>query len=97
MIRIKGREQAISSSPAISILNLLQRNRVSIQTLCGGRAQCGRCLIRILSGAETMNKSNQREIDRLQALNAGEDMRLACQSYTRGDIEIEIINSGRSG
>ena len=95
MIRIKGREQGISSSPAISILNLLQRNRVSIQTLCGGRAQCGRCLIRILSGAERMNKKNQREIIRLKAMNAGEDMRLACQSYTRGDIEIEIINSGR--
>lgn len=95
MIRIKGSEQRISSSPAISILNLLQRNRVSIQTLCGGRAQCGRCLIRILSGAEMMNKKNQREIIRLKAMNAGEDMRLACQSYTRGDIEIQIINSGR--
>jgi len=93
MIRIKGREEAIASSPAISILNLLQRNRVPIQTICGGRARCGRCLIRILEGGERMNKSNEREIIRLKALNAGEDMRLACQSYTRGDIEIEIINS----
>jgi ferredoxin len=97
MIRIKGREEAISSSPAVSILNLLQRDRVSIRTLCGGRAQCGRCLIRVLSGAEMMNKKNQRELIRLKAMNAGEDMRLACQSYTRGDIEIEIINSGRPG
>ena len=96
MIRIKGSEQAISSSPAISILNLLQRNRVPIQTLCGGRAQCGRCMIRILSGAETMNNKNQREIIRLKTMNAGKDIRLACQSYTRGDIEIEIINSGRA-
>jgi ferredoxin len=95
MIRIKGREEAISSSPAISILNLLQRNGISIQTLCGGRAQCGRCLIRILSGSEGMNKKKQREIVRLKAMNAGGDMRLACQSYTRGDIEIEIINSGQ--
>jgi ferredoxin len=97
MIRIKGREEAISSSPAVSILNLLQRDRVSIRTVCGGRAQCGRCLIRVLSGAEMMNKKNQRELIRLKAMNAGEDMRLACQSYTRGDIEIEIINSGRPG
>ena len=95
MIRIKGREEEIASSPAISILNLLQRNGISIQTICGGRAQCGRCLIRIHSGAERMNKKNQREIIRLKALNAGKDMRLACQSYTRGDIEIEIINSGQ--
>lgn len=95
MIRIKGRKEAIASSPAISILNLLQRNGIPIQTICGGRAQCGRCLIRILEGGERMNKKNQREIIRLRALNAGEDMRLACQSYTRGNIEIEIINSGR--
>jgi ferredoxin len=96
MVRIKGKEEAISSSPAISILNLLQRNGIPIQTLCGGRAQCGRCMIRILSGAEGMNKKNQREIIRLQAMNAGEDIRLACQSYARGDTEIEIINSGQS-
>ena len=92
MIRIKGREQAIPSSPAVSLLNLLQRNSVFIDTICGGRAQCGRCLIRILSGSEKMNRKNQREIPRLLALNAGPEMRLACQSYTRGDIEIEIIN-----
>jgi ferredoxin len=94
MIRIKDREETIPSSPAISILNLLQRNGIPIQTICGGRAQCGRCVIRILEGRERMNGKNQREIIRLQALKAGEDMRLACQSYTRGDIEIEIINSG---
>jgi ferredoxin len=94
MIRIKGREEAIPSSPAISILNLLQRNGIAIQTICGGRAQCGRCVIRVIEGAENMNRKNQRELIRLQALNAGEEMRLACQSYTRGDIQIEIINSG---
>jgi ferredoxin len=53
-------------------------------------------MIRVLSGAERMNKKNQREIIRLKSMNAGEDIRLACQSYTRGDIEIEIINSGRT-
>jgi ferredoxin len=92
MIRIKDREKPIPSSPAVSILNLLQRNGIPIHTICGGRAQCGRCLIRVAGGAKSMNKKNEREIERLRALNAGEDMRLACQSYTRGDIEIEIIN-----
>jgi ferredoxin len=92
MIRIKGREKSIASNPVVSILNLLQRNGISIHTICGGRAQCGRCLIRVAEGAKSMNKKNERETERLQALNAGEDMRLACQSYTRGDIEIEIIN-----
>jgi len=97
MIQVKGRSAAISSNPAISLLNLLQRNGIPIETICGGRAQCGRCLVRILRGAETMNKKNQVEIDRLAALNAKEDMRLACQSYTHGDIEIEIMNPGTAG
>ena len=97
MIRIKGRGEAIPSSPAISLLNLLQRNGIPIETICGGRTQCGRCLVRILTGAETMNKKNDSEIARLAAMKAGEDMRLACQSYTRGDIEIEIMNPGNSG
>lgn len=43
-----------------------------------------------------MNKRNQIEIARLAALNAGQNMRLACQSYTRGDIKIEIMNPGIS-
>ena len=95
MIRIKDTGQEIPSSPAISILNLLQRSDVAIQTLCGGRAGCGRCMIRILTGAEKMNRKNRREIIRLEAMHAGPEMRLACQSYTRGEIEIEIVNSGR--
>jgi ferredoxin len=44
-----------------------------------------------------MNKKNKVEIARLAALNAGQEMRLACQSYTRGDIEIVIMNPGSSG
>jgi ferredoxin len=97
MIQVKGRDEVIPSSPAISLLNHLQRNGIPIETICGGRAQCGRCLIRILKGTEMMNKKNQIEIARLAALDAGQDMRLACQSYTRGDIEIEIMNPGTSG
>jgi len=96
MIQVKGRAGAIASSPAISLLNLLQRNVIPIETICGGRAQCGRCLVRILKGEETMNKKTQAEITRLAALKAGEDMRLACRSHTRGDIEIEIMNPGGS-
>lgn len=97
MIHVQGRPGALDSSPVVSILVQLQRGGVPIDTVCGGRAQCGRCLIRVLRGAELMNRSNERERLRLKALGAGETMRLACQSYTRGDIEIEIVNPGPAG
>jgi adenylate cyclase len=92
MIRVKGRDEPLASSPAVSLLNLLQRSGVPIQTVCGGRAQCGRCLVRVLSGGRNLSPQHEAERRRLEALKAGPDMRLACQSFTRGDVEIQIIN-----
>ena len=97
MIHVSGRPEPVASSPAVSILVTLQRQGVPIDTVCGGRAQCGRCLIRVLRGAEVMNRPNERERRRLASLDAGESMRLACQSYTRGEIEIQIVNPDSAG
>ena len=41
-----------------------------------------------------MNSRNEAETRRLSVLGAAEDMRLACQSFCRDDIEIEIVNPG---
>jgi ferredoxin len=92
MIRVEGREEPVPSSPAISILVLLQRAAVPIHTVCGGRAQCGRCLIQILEGSEKLNRPLPAETFRLKALQAGPGYRLACQSYARGDVRIRIVN-----
>jgi adenylate cyclase len=97
MIHLKGRPEPLPASAAISILVQLQRAAVPIDTVCGGRALCGRCLIRVIRGAAVMNRPNERERLRLKALEAEPEMRLACQSYAHGDIEIEIMNPGPSG
>ena len=94
MIRVQGRADPVPSSPAVSLLNLLLRSGVPIHTVCGGRAQCGRCLIRVLAGEQNLSPRRAAEQQRLAALGAGPDMRLACQSYTRGEVEIQIINPG---
>ena len=91
-IRIHGRADAFEAELPTSILNVLLRNRFPIETLCGGRAICGRCLIRLRSGMELLSPVREREAARLAALEAGPDMRLACQTHTRGDVEIEVIN-----
>jgi adenylate cyclase len=91
-IRIHGRPDAFEAELPTSILNVLLRNRFPIETLCGGRAICGRCLIRIRSGTEVLSPMREREAARLAALGAEPGMRLACQTHTRGDIEIEVIN-----
>jgi ferredoxin len=92
VIHVEGREQPVASSPAVSILVLLQRAAVPIRTVCGGRAQCGQCLIQVLQGEERMNRRAAAETVRLKALQAGPGYRLACQSYVRGEARIRIVN-----
>jgi ferredoxin len=96
-IRIYGRPEVFQTNITTSILNVLLKNQVPIETFCGGRASCGRDLIRIRSGAEYVSPRREMERRRLEALAtegepSGPDMRLACQSYVRGDVEIEVIH-----
>jgi ferredoxin len=96
-IRIHGRPEVFDCNLTTSVLNVLLRNRFPIVTLCGGRASCGKDLIRIREGAEFFSPRREMETKRLAALAKtgepfGDDMRLACQSYVRGDVVIEVIN-----
>lgn len=96
-IRIAGTGREVDGDLATSLLNILLRNEVGIDTVCGGKAQCGRCLIRIVSGAEWLSPVRGLEAGRLAALGAAPDMRLACQTHARGDIEIEVMHWRRAG
>ena len=96
-ISIYGRPEAFECNLTTSILNVLLRNGFPISTLCGGRASCGRDLIRIRDGAGFFSPRREMEKRRLASLAAegepsGPDMRLACQSYVRGDVTIEVLH-----
>ncbi len=91
-ILIRGSGEVIETGLLTSLLNALLSKGFPIETLCGGKAECGKCLIRVHSGAGFLSPLRDREKRRLETLGAGADMRLACQCYTRGDIEIEVIN-----
>jgi len=94
VIRLAGREAPVPASPAISILVSLQREGVRIESLCGGRAMCGRCAVRIVAGGDLLSVPRQRELDRLREIGATDGVRLACQTFPRGDVRIEIVNPG---
>jgi ferredoxin len=96
-IRIRGRPDVFECNLTTSVLNVLLRNRFPILTLCGGRASCGKDLIRIHEGAEYFSPRREMETRRLGSLAvagepSGDDIRLACQSYVRGDVIIEVIH-----
>ena len=92
-ISIINTGEVVQTSAAISVLNALMRNGVRIKHVCGGKAQCGTCRYRIVSGEEFLSPIRPAERAKLDALGNPPHVRLACQSYTFGDIEIEIILS----
>jgi adenylate cyclase len=91
-IRIANTGSIVETDMVTSILVSLQRSGVPILTSCGGKARCGKCIVRIVKGQELLSRKTPNESPRLAALGAGSDMRLACQTYTKGDIEISIVN-----
>jgi adenylate cyclase len=91
-VSLHGRTESFAADITTSLLNILLRNGFPIDTICGGRAVCGRCLLRIHSGEAFLSPIREREAARLSSLGAGPGMRLACQCHTRGDVEIEVIN-----
>ena len=96
-IRIYGRPEVFECNLTTSILNVLLRNQFPIDTVCGGRALCGRDMIRIRDGAAFFSPRREREIRRLASLAAagapsGNDIRLACQTFVRGDVVIEVLH-----
>ena len=90
-ITVGGKKIQISSVD--SLLNGLLKAGISIPHKCGGKAHCGTCRIRIISGKETLSPIQPRERKRLEAASLTEEFRLACQAHTSGDVEIEIVSS----
>jgi len=102
VVRVRGSSAVFEGNLTMSLLNVLLRGGYPITTVCGGRAVCGRDLVRVVAGGEFLSPVREREKQRLAALAAagvfgpagtppGPDVRLACQCYARGDVEVEII------
>jgi ferredoxin len=93
------RSKAIPVSPVESVLNALLKEGVRIKHACGGKAQCGTCRVRISLERDSDGKEigalspmGERERERLAAVGAGRDERLACQTYVRGDAAVDLID-----
>ncbi len=93
-IRIQNTGRMVKASAAISILNALMREGVQIKHVCGGKALCGTCRFKVIDGHRFLSPIKKREQIRLDALGNPIDVRLACQTYTFGDITIEILLTG---
>jgi uncharacterized 2Fe-2S/4Fe-4S cluster protein (DUF4445 family) len=71
-----------------SLLNAAQGAGINIASICGGIGICDSCKIRLITGTLTEPTLEEKAIFTDNELNSG--YRLACQSFPKSDITIEI-------
>ena len=72
----------------VNLLETLVTAHIPIAHLCGGRARCSTCRIRVLDGADHLSPQTKSEKKMAQRLDFPEDLRLACQTTTDGSVRI---------
>lgn len=89
-ITIKNLAVTIDDQPGQSLLNTLLYEELPIHTICGGRARCGCCRVKILQGMKGCSPVNKYETVRLVPEDIEAGWRLACQLHILRDITIHL-------
>lgn len=88
IIRSQTDDLALESSSGDTILDVTLRAGVQHTHVCGGRARCSTCRVHVVEGVEHLEPRTAEEQKLSETLNLPDDIRLACQTRTNGDIAI---------
>ena len=81
-------------TPGWSKLNLLAHADtydLELPQACGGHAECGTCRVRIVAGALTPIRHEERALMTRHAKRFRQGERLACQARPQGDVTIHVL------
>jgi adenylate cyclase len=81
-----GRTMAIL--PGATVLETLRANGIAHAAVCGGRARCTTCRIRVTDGLPALPEPAGLEAAALSRIGANEGVRLACQLRPTSDIAV---------
>jgi adenylate cyclase len=82
---------AIKAQPGATLLEISRVNDVPIASVCGGRARCSTCRVKVLEGGETLAAPGVSEAAVLKRIGAGADIRLACQIRPQNNIAVQPL------
>src|SRR5712671_2974998 len=83
-----GNGRPVRVPKGMSVLEASLRNNVPHASVCGGRARCSTCRIRVIGDCSLLPKPSEREAYVLNRVGAGADpaIRLACQLRPNTDL-----------
>jgi len=90
MVTVSYPDRQIRVPRGLSVLEASLRHRVPHASVCGGRARCSTCRIRVVSDLSVLPEPSPREKFVLTRVGAGNDpsIRLACQLRPQADVKI---------
>jgi adenylate cyclase len=74
-----------------SVLEASRSHHLPHLSMCGGRARCTTCRVRITAGASNCPPPGPDEREALERIGAGDDVRLACQLHPTGDVGVRPL------
>jgi uncharacterized 2Fe-2S/4Fe-4S cluster protein (DUF4445 family) len=73
-----------------SVLEVGRRAGVAISTACVGKATCGLCRVKLVSGEASVTPFNAAEKRHLGNVYFITKQRLACQTRVSGDVVVDV-------
>jgi adenylate cyclase len=89
--------QRMRIQPGATVLETLRANRIPHASVCGGRARCTTCRIRVTQGLESLPPPAGLEAKALARIEAPAGLRLACQIRPTSDIAIMPLLAADAG
>ena len=80
--------RAVRIPKGLSVLDASRRAGIPHASVCGGRARCSTCRVRVLLGSESLGPPSPAETRVLAPLGADRAVRLACQLKPTADISV---------
>jgi ferredoxin len=87
-VRLQPSGRAVRVGAGTSLLESARRAGLPIASACGGEALCGRCGVRVLSGASALAPADEPEARARRRNRVPAEQRLACRVAVSADLEV---------
>ncbi len=87
----------VRAVPGPTLLEISRMKDIPHASVCGGRARCSTCRVKVLEGAQHLGKPEAAEAAVLARISAGENIRLACQIRPHHDVSVQPLVPVKAG
>ena len=96
LVKVAYPGETVSIPRGWSVLEASRSFHLPHASMCGGRARCSTCRVRVTAGQEHCPQPAKDEQDTLSRIGAPTDVRLACQLRPEGNISVvPIVRTAR--